>query len=103
MRKEKKKLSLAMQIVIGLVLGIVVGVVFCGNKYVEIYLTPIGDIFIKMMEMIVMPIVISSIIVGVSGVGDIKKLGRLGGKTLIYFEIVTTFAIIAWNYTNQCV
>ena len=94
MKKEKKKLSLAMQIVIGLVLGIVVGVVFCGNKYVEIYLTPIGDIFIKTMEMIVMPIVISSIIVGVSGVGDIKKLGRLGGKTLIYFEIVTTFAII---------
>lgn len=94
MTKKKKKLSLAKQIIIGLVAGIIVGVVFCGNKYLEAYLTPLGDIFIKMMEMIVMPIVISSIVVGVSGVGDIKKLGRLGGKTLIYFEVVTTFAII---------
>lgn len=44
--------------------------------------------------MIVVPIVISSIIVGVAGVGDIKKLGKLGGKTILYFEIITTVAIV---------
>lgn len=90
----KKKISLALKIVIGLVMGIIVGAVFYGNKTIETFLAPVGDIFIRMMEMIVIPIVVSSIIVGVSGVGDIKKLGRLGGKTLIYFEIVTTFAIV---------
>ena len=90
----KKKSSLAVRIIISLVMGIIVGAIFYGNKNVEIFLTPLGDIFIRMMEMIVIPIVVSSIIVGVSGVGDIKKLGRLGGKTLIYFEVVTTFAIV---------
>lgn len=43
--------------------------------------------------MIVIPIVVSSLIVGVAGVGDIKKLGKLGGKTILYFEIITTIAI----------
>ena len=90
----KKKSSLAVRIIISLVMGIIVGAIFYGNKNVEIFLTPLGDIFIRMMEMIVIPIVVSSIIVGVSGVGDIKMLGRLGGKTLIYFEVVTTFAIV---------
>ncbi|MBP5427210.1 MAG: cation:dicarboxylase symporter family transporter [Clostridiales bacterium] len=91
---RKKKLSLAVKIIVGLVLGVVVGAVFYGNANVEKYLAPLGDIFIRLMEMIVIPIVVSSIVVGVSGVGDIKKLGRLGGKTLIYFEVVTTFAIV---------
>lgn len=90
----KKKSSLALKIVVGLIMGIVVGAIFYGNKNVETFLAPLGDIFIRMMEMIVIPIVVSSIVVGVSGVGDIKKLGRLGGKTLIYFEVVTTFAIV---------
>ncbi len=89
-----KKHSLAVNIIIALVLGILVGVLFSGNKYVEICLNPVGDIFIRLMEMIVIPIVVSSIIVGVSGVGDIKKIGKIGGKTLIYFEVVTTFAIL---------
>ena len=44
--------------------------------------------------MIVVPIIISTLIVGVAGTGDLKQLGRLGGKTLIYFEIITTVAIV---------
>lgn len=90
----KKKTSLALRIIVGLVMGIIVGAIFYGNKNVEMFLAPLGDIFIRLMEMIVIPIVVSSIVVGVSSVGDVKKLGRLGGKTLIYFEIVTTFAIV---------
>lgn len=89
-----KKVSLAWQILIGLIIGIVVGAIFYGNPAVQTYLQPIGDIFIRLIKMIVIPIVVASLIIGVAGVGDIKKLGKLGGKTLLYFEIITTFAII---------
>ncbi|MEM1502274.1 glutamate/aspartate:proton symporter GltP [Domibacillus sp. 8LH] len=89
-----KKIGLAWQILIGLILGIAVGAMFYGNPHVATYLQPIGDIFLRLIKMIVIPIVISSIIVGVAGVGDTKKLGRLGGKTILYFEIITTIAIL---------
>ncbi len=91
---EMKKIGLAWQILIGLILGIAVGAMFYGNPHVATYLQPIGDIFLRLIKMIVIPIVISSIIVGVAGVGDTKKLGRLGGKTILYFEIITTIAIL---------
>ncbi|MDQ0178151.1 cation:dicarboxylate symporter family transporter [Bacillus chungangensis] len=89
-----KKLGLATQIFIGLGLGIIVGALLYGNPAASTYLQPIGDIFLNLIKMIVIPIVISALIVGVAGVGDVKKLGKLGGKTLLYFEIVTTIAII---------
>ncbi|MGG3449965.1 cation:dicarboxylate symporter family transporter [Domibacillus aminovorans] len=89
-----KKVSLAWQILIGLIIGIAVGAIFYENPAVQTYLQPIGDIFIRLIKMIVIPIVVASLIIGVAGVGDIKKLGKLGGKTLLYFEIITTFAII---------
>ena len=91
---KKFKISLASQILIGLFLGIVVGWVFYGNTDVQTYLQPIGDIFLNLIKMIVVPIIISTLIVGVAGTGDIKQLGRLGGKTLIYFEVITTIAIV---------
>ncbi len=86
--------SLAVQILIGLVLGILVGAMFYGNPAVVTWLQPLGDIFIRLIKMIVVPIVLSTLIVGIAGVGDAKKLGALGGKTLIYFEVVTTGAIL---------
>ena len=91
---KKFKLSLATQIIIGLVLGVIVGAIFFGNETAATYLQPIGDIFLHLIKMIVVPIIISTLIVGVAGTGDIKQLGRLGGKTLIYFEVITTIAII---------
>ncbi|MFS0576929.1 cation:dicarboxylase symporter family transporter [Sporosarcina sp. 179-K 3D1 HS] len=92
--KKKFKFTLAYQILVGLILGIAVGAIFYGNPAVETYLQPIGKIFINMIKMIVVPIIISTLILGVAGTGDLKQLGKLGGKTLIYFEIVTTIAII---------
>ncbi|MFE4708850.1 cation:dicarboxylate symporter family transporter [Peribacillus simplex] len=88
-----KKLGLAWQICIGLTLGIIVGAIFFDNPKIIAFLQPIGDIFIHLIKMILVPIVVSSIVVGVASVGDIKKLGKLGGKTLLYFEVVTTVAI----------
>ena len=85
-----KKISLASQILIGLVLGIIVGAIFYGSPTIASYLQPIGDIFLRLIKMIVVPIIVASIIVAVAGVGDIKQLGKIGGKTILYFEIVTT-------------
>ena len=89
-----KKISLAGQIFIGLIVGIIVGAIFYGNPEVASYLQPIGDTFLRLIKMIVVPIVIASIVVAVAGVGDIKQLGKIGGKTILYFEIITTIAII---------
>ncbi|NYF25579.1 cation:dicarboxylate symporter family transporter [Sporosarcina sp. JAI121] len=92
--KKKFKFTLAYQILTGLIVGIIVGAVFYGNPAVETYLQPLGTIFINMIKMIVVPIIVSTLIIGVAGTGDIKQLGKLGGKTLLYFEVVTTIAII---------
>lgn len=89
-----KRFGLAMQILIGLILGIIVGAIFYGNPKVETFLQPIGDVFLNLIKMIVVPIVISTLVVGVAGTGNFKKLGKLGGKAIIYFEIITTIAIL---------
>jgi proton glutamate symport protein len=89
-----KKYGLAIQILIALIFGIAVGAIFHNNDILINILTPIGDIFLHLIKMIVVPIVVTALIVSIAGVGDIKKLGRLGGKTILYFEIVTTVAIL---------
>ncbi|MFJ6412377.1 glutamate:protein symporter [Terribacillus saccharophilus] len=91
---KRFKIGLAYQILIGLVLGIIVGAIFYGSDTAVSVLQPFGDLFLRAIKMIVVPIVISSIIVGVAGVGDIKQVGKLGFKTILYFEIVTTIALI---------
>ncbi|WP_028008469.1 glutamate/aspartate:proton symporter GltP [Solimonas flava] len=93
------RLSLAWQILIALALGIVAGSVLheMGGPrdwLITNILTPAGQIFIRLIKMIVVPIVISSLIVGIAGVGDAKKLGRIGFKTIVYFEVITTIAIL---------
>lgn len=92
--KKKFKFSLAYQILVGLILGVIVGAIFYGNPGVDKYLQPIGTMFLNMIKMIVVPIIVSTLILGVAGTGDLKQVGKLGGKTLLYFEIVTTVAIL---------
>ncbi len=90
---KKFKLSLASQIFIGLVLGIFVGGIFYGSETAQSILQPMGDLFIRLIKMIVVPIVLSTIIVAIAGVGDIKSVGKLGGKSLAYFIGMTLVAI----------
>ncbi|MFE4353956.1 cation:dicarboxylate symporter family transporter [Peribacillus butanolivorans] len=90
---KKFKLSLASQIFIGLILGIIVGAIFYGNATAQNFLQPFGDIFLRMIKMIVVPIIVSSLIVAVAGVGDLKAVGKLGAKSLSYFVVVTMIAI----------
>jgi len=93
------KVSLAWQILLALVLGILLGSYLHYHSdsrdwLVVNLLSPAGDIFIHLIKMIVVPIVISTLVVGIAGVGDAKQLGRIGAKTIIYFEVITTVAII---------
>jgi proton glutamate symport protein len=91
---KRFKIGLAYQILIGLVLGIIVGAIFYGSETAVDVLQPLGDLFLRAIKMIVVPIVIASIVVGIAGVGDIKQVGKLGFKTILYFEIVTTIALV---------
>ena len=76
------KLDLPTQIIIGLVLGVVLGFVFKENiAWVE----PIGIAFIRLITMIVVPLVFASLLIGTASLGDPKKIGRIGGKTLLFF------------------
>jgi proton glutamate symport protein len=92
MTTEKKGgIGLTTQIFVGLFLGIVFGYLF--PKY-GVALKPVGDMFIRMIKMIVVPLVFSSLVMGIAGAGDFKKVGRLGVKSLVWFEIATTLALV---------
>ena len=91
---KRLKFGLATQIFLGLILGVAAGAIWFGNPAVATYLQPVGDLFLRLIKMIVIPIVVSSLIVGVAGAGSGKKVGRLGFRTILYFEIITTFAIV---------
>jgi aerobic C4-dicarboxylate transport protein len=78
------------QVLIGIVLGVAVG-----------FLTPsftpaakvISDTFINMIKMLITPIIFTTVVLGISGAGELRKIGRVGGKALIYFEVVSTLAL----------
>jgi len=89
-QNSKKGIGLSSQIFIALILGVVFGYIF--PTYGQA-LKPIGDAFIRMIKMIVVPLIFSSLIMGIAGTGDFKKLGRLGAKALIWFECATTLAL----------
>ncbi|MDF2397596.1 MULTISPECIES: cation:dicarboxylate symporter family transporter [Pseudomonas] len=96
---HKPRIALVWQIMIGLLAGIAIGALlhrFPESRpwLVDNLLQPAGDIFIKLMKMIVVPIVFSCMVVGIAGHGDGKSLGRIGIKSLSYFFSITTLAII---------
>ena len=86
-----KKSRLTMFIFIGLVAGILFGWIF---PQWGMSMKPLADIFLRMIKMIIAPLVFSTLVVGISGHGGFKNIGRVGIKTIIYFEIVTTIALI---------
>lgn len=90
-----KKLSLTSWIFIALVLGVLVGLLFQGNPAAaDTYIKPIGTIFLNMIKMIVVPLVIFSITCGVISLDDVRKVGVIGGKTILFYLITTAVAII---------
>lgn len=92
--KEKKKMSLAMQIFIALVLAIAAGLLLQKHaQFAETYIKPFGTIFLNLLKFIVVPIVLFSIMCGIISRRDIKKVGAIGLKTVVYYMCTTAFAI----------
>ncbi|HUP20617.1 MAG TPA: dicarboxylate/amino acid:cation symporter [Gemmatimonadota bacterium] len=85
-----RKIPLHTQILLGLVLGAVAGALV--GPRIEV-IRPIGDAFIRLITMIVVPLVFASILVGVASLGDLAKLGRIGVKTVVFYLATTTIAI----------
>jgi Na+/H+-dicarboxylate symporter len=89
-KSERKGLKLHTQILIGLILGALLGPLM-GD--VALWIKPIGDAFINLLIMIVVPLVMASLIVGTASLGNLKKLGRIGAKTVGYYLVATAIAV----------
>ena len=96
-----KNHALSIWILIALVAGIVVGAV---APDFAVKMHPLATIFLRMVKMIIAPLLFATLVVGIAGHGDVKKVGRVGLKTILYFEIVTTIALFIGlgvaNFTN---
>ncbi|MBO7672714.1 cation:dicarboxylase symporter family transporter [bacterium] len=86
-----KESRLTLYIFIALLAGIVLGVI-SPDSGVKMY--PLAMIFLRMVKMIIAPLLFATLVIGIAGHGSIKGLGKLGLKTIVYFEVVTTFALI---------
>lgn len=88
---QKIKKSLFLQVIIALILGITIGLSF---HDFSLNLKPLGDGFISLIKMLIGPIVFCVVVLGIYGANDIKKMGKVGVKTILYFEVVTSIALI---------
>jgi proton glutamate symport protein len=98
-RRRRPRLTLTRQILLGLALGCLLGWWLNGraaatqaawNPWLEL----LRDVFLHLIKLMIAPLVFGSVVQGIAGTGDMKKVGRIGAKTLIYFEIVTTAALV---------
>ena len=87
----KLKRSLFLQVLCALFLGVAVGI---GFHDFSLSLKPLGDGFISLIKMLIAPIVFCVVVLGIYGANDIKKMGKVGAKTILYFEVVTSIALI---------
>jgi aerobic C4-dicarboxylate transport protein len=83
--------NLTVQVLTAIALGALLGALApdVGRK-----MKPVGDTFVNLVKMVIAPVIFLTIVTGIAGMHDMKKVGRVGGKALLYFEIVTTFALV---------
>ena len=92
--KKKEKLSLAMQIFLALVLAIICGLLLQNHsEFAEHYIKPFGTIFLNLVKFIVVPVVLFSIMCGIISMQDIRKVGSVGIKTVVFYLCTTAFAV----------
>jgi len=84
------KIKLHTKIFLGLVLGVIAGLIF---REKVLIIQPVGTVFLRLITMIVVPLVFVSLMLGTASLGDVRKLGRIGAKTAVYFVITTIIAI----------
>jgi proton glutamate symport protein len=83
--------SLTTQIFIGLVVGVLIG---WGFPAFGVEIKPLADLFLRMIKMIIAPLIFSTLVVGIAGTGDLKTMGRIGLKAILWFELATTIALV---------
>src|ERR1700742_1256508 len=83
--------KLYVQVLIAIVLGIVLGLT---NPALGIAMKPLGDGFIKLIKMVIPLVIFCTVVPGIAGMQDAKRVGRVGGKAILYFEIVSTIALL---------
>ena len=93
-----KKLALHWKILIGMALGVIFGLILSfvdnGDRFISDYIKPFGTIFINLLKLIAVPLILASLIKGVSDLKDISKLSKMGGRTIITYLITTLTAVI---------
>ncbi len=90
------RLPLHWKIIIGLILGLLYGILSAAmgwSAFTEDWITPFGDIFLNLLKVIAVPLVLGSLIMGVASLSDVKKLSRIGGRTIAIYIITTTVSV----------
>src|SRR5215472_9934416 len=82
---------LYIQVLIAIALGIALGYFY---PKAGIEMKPLGDGFIALIKMMIAPVIFCTVVHGISSMGDLRRIGRVGVKTLVYFEVVSTFALV---------
>src|SRR5690242_12502304 len=88
MRTSAQRLYL--WVLVAIVAGIVIGYV---SPERGVALKPLGDAFIALVKMLISPVIFCTVVLGIAGAGDMKRVGRVGGKALLYFELVSSVAL----------
>lgn len=93
---RREEMNLSIQIFLSLVLSVVIGLMLGEGAAapVKMWIAPIGTMFINLIKMMIVPVVFCSLIVGMTSMGDMKKLGRIGVKTLVIYMVTTAIAIV---------
>ena len=83
--------SLYVQVVVAVIIGVTLG-----HFYPQVgeSMKPLGDGFIKLIKMLIAPIIFCTVVVGIAGMEDMKKVGKTGGLALLYFEVVSSIALV---------
>src|SRR5436309_8838947 len=90
-RKKPFHKSLSIHVLVGVAIAIVLGYV---SPSAAVAMKPLGDAFIRLITMIIAVIIFCTVVTGIAGMEDMKKVGRVGGKALLYFEVVSTLALL---------
>ncbi|KQV61654.1 dicarboxylate/amino acid:cation symporter [Duganella sp. Root336D2] len=91
MEKKPFYKVLYVQVLFAIFCGVMLGIYLPADA---VAMKPLGDGFIKLIKMIIAPVIFCTVVSGIAGMQDVKKIGRVGGKALLYFEIVSTFALV---------
>ncbi len=89
--RRRSRVGVTTQIFVGLILGAVIGYLW---PPLGVAVRPIADIFLRLIKMVIAPLLFSTLVVGIAGAGDLRALGRIGAKAIIYFEVATTIALV---------